>query len=519
MTPFPAPDAPGRRRRRDRGHGAASVTPVGLAAAGRVGVGPVEVAPAGPESTGSGPATPTSVESGTVSATDAPGTSGRQSSATASPDVPRLVRPTDRRLVAGVAAGIAVHLNVSVSVVRAVFVVLAFLAGAGVLGYALLWIFVPQAEVGAAEASAGRRTTSTERRQALGIAALGIAVGIVAMVLGAGQWAGMLAGPLIIVAIGTAFIWREADDAQRGRWRRTATEWARPRRGAWWRIAAGVVLVVVGLAVFAAAQVDVSSARTAVIAVVLTLVGVAVIAIPWLTKLLRDLTDERRERIRETEKAEVAAHLHDSVLQTLALIQRQPGDAREVQRLARAQERDLRAWLYGPGGYARRGGAGLAADDAGRGEPRKKLGGDPGSIGGASGHGDERAAATCAEALAMAAAHVEDTYAVTISPVVVGDSPLTEPAAALMAAAREAMVNAAKHAGVDTVSVYAEFEANQASVFVRDRGRGFDPSAVARDRRGVAESIRGRMERYGGHADLKSKPGGGTEWALRMVVS
>jgi signal transduction histidine kinase len=114
---------------------------------------------------------------------------------------------------------------------------------------------------------------------------------------------------------------------------------------------------------------------------------------------------------------------------------------------------------------------------------------------------------------------VEDTYAVAIAPVMVGDMALVDGTAALIAAAREAMVNAAKHAEVDTISVYAEFEASQASIFVRDRGRGFDPAAIAGDRRGVAESIRGRMERYGGRAELKSSPGGGTEWSLRMTLA
>jgi signal transduction histidine kinase len=247
-----------------------------------------------------------------------------------------------------------------------------------------------------------------------------------------------------------------------------------------------------------------------VVAVVLTLIGVAVIAVPWLAKLLRDLTDERRERIRETEKAEVAAHLHDSVLQTLALIQRQPGDAREVQRLARAQERDLRAWLYGPGGYARaRDGERVAANPVGVAGAQK-----PGMTS-SSGSGDT---ASCAGALAEAAAQVEDAYAVAIAPVVVGDVPMSDATAALIAAAREAMVNAAKHAGVDTISVYAELETPVASVYVRDRGHGFDPGAVPGDRRGVAESIRGRMERYGGRADVRTSPGGGTEWTLTMTI-
>lgn len=430
--------------------------------------------------------------------------------------IPRLLRLTDQRLVAGVAAGVARHLRAPVGLVRVVFVVLGLLAGAGVVGYALLWIFVPQSPGlgrGAGGPAASRRSSAVERRQAIGIAAIGVAAGIVTLALGAGKWIGALAGPLVIVAIGAAFIWREADDSQRRRWRRTAVGWARPRRGGWWRVAAGVVLVFGGLGVFAIAQVDVASARSAVVAVVLTLIGVAVIAIPWLARLLRDLTDERRERIREAEKAEVAAHLHDSVLQTLALIQRQPGDAREVQRLARAQERDLRAWLYGPGGYARRDGELAVADRAGGSRQRPPAGTT------SSPDVDPSGAATCADALAQAAAQVEDTYAVAIAPVVVGDVPLTGETAALVAAAREAMVNAAKHAGVDTISVYAELETPLASIYVRDRGRGFDPAAIAGDRRGVAESIRGRMERYGGRAEVRTAPGGGgTEWTLTMTV-
>lgn len=449
--------------------------------------------------------------------------------------IPRLTRSADQQVLAGVAAGVARHLRVSVGVVRAVFVLLGLLAGAGVVGYALLWIFVPQDVAGSdsnhLEPSPGdRKMAAAQRRQAIGIAVVGVAAGIVALVLGAGQWVGALVGPLVIVAIGAAFIWREADDAQRQRWRRTAVGIARPKRGAWWRILGGIVLVVGGLAVFAIAQVDAASARSAVIAVLLTLVGVAVIAVPWLAKLLRDLTDARRERIREAEKAEVAAHLHDSVLQTLALIQRQHDDPRQVQRLARAQERDLRAWLYGPAGYVLHDGVprsvspgqqpGAAARpfpgdvpedlnaDAVHGRGQRMVS----AAGGASGPVGETAAA----ALTRAAAEVEDTYALAIEPVIVGDAALTERAMALIAAAREAMVNAAKHAGVDTISVYAEWGPERFQVFVRDRGCGFDPAEVADDRHGVSESIRGRMARYGGRADVRSTPGGGTEWALSV---
>ena len=79
--------------------------------------------------------------------------------------------------------------------------------------------------------------------------------------------------------------------------------------------------------------------------------GIAVIAAPWIAGArARSCSDERRERIRQEERAEVAAHVHDSVLHTLTLIQRNAHDPREVLRLARAQERELRNWLYQPGG-------------------------------------------------------------------------------------------------------------------------------------------------------------------------
>jgi signal transduction histidine kinase/phage shock protein PspC (stress-responsive transcriptional regulator) len=408
--------------------------------------------------------------------------------------IPRLVRPPDARVIAGVAAGIAAHLHVRVTWVRVVFVVLGVLAGAGVVGYALLWIFTPEGRPGGVQA---RPSSPAERRQAIGIAAIGVALLIVATSLGVGQWIGWLIGPLGVVAVGGAFIWREADDSRRERWRRTAAGIVRPTRGTWWRVIGGVVLVIGGLTVFAVGQLDFAAARSALIAVLLTLVGVAVITVPWWIRLVRDLGDERRERVRERERAEIAAHLHDSVLQTLALIQRQSADAREVQRLARSQERELRTWLYGPAGYAASGATGAGPAGPGRADPD----------------------ATFAAALATAAGEVEDTYAISVAPVVVGDAPMDPHLAALVAAAREAMVNAAKHAGVGEVSVYAEIENGTASVFVRDRGAGFDPDAVDPDRRGVAQSIRGRMDRHGGSAQIRSAPGQGTEVVLTMPVT
>jgi signal transduction histidine kinase len=178
------------------------------------------------------------------------------------------------------------------------------------------------------------------------------------------------------------------------------------------------------------------------------------------------------------------------VLQTLALIQRQSDSPREVARLARGQERELRNWLYGMGGYRRAGATDRPAADAG-----------------------------LTAALSAAAGEVEDTYAVTVRPVVVGgDRALDGDLRALVLAAREAMVNAAKHAGVEEVSVYAEVEPDEVNVFVRDRGAGFDPDAVPDDRHGLADSVRGRMARHGGTVGLRTRPGAGTEVHLRLPI-
>jgi signal transduction histidine kinase len=192
---------------------------------------------------------------------------------------------------------------------------------------------------------------------------------------------------------------------------------------------------------------------------------------PWLWRLM----GEQSERIRLQERAEVAARVHDSVLQTLALVQRHAADPSRVASLARRQERELRRWLYGTG----------VAE-----------------------------AATVADALADAAADVEELHGVNIELASAGDVPLDDATGQLVLAAREAMTNAAKFAGVAEIAVYLEADATQVAVFVRDRGVGFDRSAVDPARRGLAESIEGRLDRIGGRATVLSTPGEGTEVEL-----
>ena len=399
---------------------------------------------------------------------------------------PPLLRRRSGRFVAGVAGGVADHLGIEVLWVRAAFVALTFVSGAGALAYGLLWMFVKQERVEVARSS-GR----PERQQAFGLAALGIGVGLAVSTTG-NPVVGWIVGPLGVAGIGAAVVWREADETRRRRWTEGArsgiTEISGGGRSAVARVAAGAVFVAVGIGVFLLGNLQLGQVQFALLAVLATLVGVAVITVPWWLKLARDLGEERRERIVEAERANIAAHLHDSVLQTLALIQRQSDQPREVLRLARGQERELRHWLYGPTGYGR----------AGAGDPGLDTG--------------------LAAAVTTVAAEVEDTYAITVRPVVVGDHPLDDGLRALVLAAREAMVNAAKHAEVSEVSVYVEVEVGEVHVFVRDRGIGFDPDAVAGDRHGLADSVYGRMARHGGTVRLRSTAGEGTEVQLRMPV-
>ena len=410
---------------------------------------------------------------------------GTRSLAEPVPGPVRLSRHRSDRVIAGVSSGIAEHLGVPVLWIRVIFVALAGLGGAGLFGYALLWAFLP-----ATETPARGPGNPRERQQAVGLVMLGVGLAIAGAALGT-AWGGWVTGPLGVALVGAGVVWREADTGQRTRWRSGAGLVFGGGRMALLRVLAGIALVTSGIAVFLLNQGNLGQARFALLAAAATLVGVAVLTVPWWLRLMRALGEERRARIRTEERAEIAAHLHDSVLQTLALIQQQSDSAREVRRLARGQERELRAWLYGAQGY--------------------------GGVAQARTNGAGAAVPAFAAALHAAAGEVEDTYAVSMQVVVVGDCALEEPLPSLVKSSREAMVNAAKHAGVSEVSVYAEVEPGQVHVFVRDRGAGFDPAAVAADRHGLADSIHGRMERHGGTVSLRTAPGEGTEVQLAIT--
>lgn len=278
--------------------------------------------------------------------------------------------------------------------------------------------------------------------------------------------------PAAAILGGAAIAWMQLDETRRaGLVDKTKADQA----GGWARLAAGLALVVAGVLVMVSGSGSWEQTWLALLASVAVLGGVALVLLPWGLKFWRDLEAERAGRVRATERAEIAAHLHDSVLQTLALIQRRAGNEHDVVRLARAQERELRGWLYR----------------------------DPG-----------KEAGQLSERIKAAAAEVEDSLGNAVDVVSVGDTAMTERHEALVQASREAMVNASRHGG-GTVSVYLEVADGGAEVFVKDRGPGFDPQLVPADRMGVRESIVGRMKRHGGTAVINSSADG-TEVRLRL---
>jgi signal transduction histidine kinase len=326
------------------------------------------------------------------------------------------------------------------------------------VAYGALWLVLPVKD-DAMSAPARDRVDN--------LAALAVVVGLMLVLRAAGIWfndsVAVIGG---VAAVGVVLVWgRAAGEAPVQNWMAAL------------RVAVGIVLVIAGFVAFNALTGDIRAVGRSVLGAGIAAVGIALLVGPRLARLGAELTAERRSRIRSEEKTEIAAHLHDGVLQTLALIQHRAGANREVAALARRQERELREWLYG-----------TPAD----------------------------AATTLSGVLTSDLAAVEDNQGVAVELVLVGDAPLDEPARALVAAVREAATNAARHAEADRVDVYVEVEDDALTGFVRDRGKGFDPTIVPADRRGLADSVVGRMQRAGGTAVVRSRPGEGTEVSLRI---
>lgn len=370
-------------------------------------------------------------------------------------------------MVAGVAGGLADTLGVSDAFVRAAFVTLTTIWGLGAFAYLGFWLMSLD------------RVEDIDPEPVTPHQAFGLGLSFAGLVLLLGTFGWWPSNALVLtvgaLAFGTAAL---TDRSMPGPLSALIDpDVDRPGRI---RMILGIALLVGGLAVFSTNVGPLYDVGPVVLAVGLTGIGILVAFGPWVARLARDLGTERRERIRQEERAEMAAHLHDSVLQTLALIQRSDDPSR-MSMLARHQEAELRDWLYGN--------VPLDGVDL------------------------------LSTALRAAAKRIEADHQVPIDVVVVGDHPLDEPSRALLGAASEAMVNAAKHSGADRVSLYFEAEPEELVVYVTDQGRGFDGNGVAADRRGIAQSIKARVQRAGGAAAIESELGEGTEVVLRVPVT
>jgi signal transduction histidine kinase len=394
-------------------------------------------------------------------------------------------RGVDNAILGGVCGGLAIRLGIKERTVRIVFSLLALLSGVGLMLYMLIWLTLPRA---GEEQSIATRLVG--RRRKLRHILLGL------LVIAAIAWflsslgvpnLGVFTWPLWLSFLAAFGVWKGASPDERHHLEELLRSApligrvaARDRRNFWLRVALGAILVYFGLRILRHFGGAWGFAAPALFGTLVLLIGVLILLAPWWLTTLDDLSGERRARMRVEERANVAAHLHDSVLQTLTLIERSAGDESAVVRLARNQERELRAWLF-----------------------------DPEST-------DASAPTTYSLLLRNLQAEIENDYGVTIELVTVGDCDADERVVALVAAAREAAINAAQWSHAPTVSIYGEVDTDAIELYVRDLGRGFDVDAVPTDRRGIALSIRQRMEHHGGTSTIKSIVDAGTEVQLTL---
>jgi signal transduction histidine kinase len=370
-----------------------------------------------------------------------------------------------------------------ITLVRVGFVLASLASGFGILAYLIGWLLLPPAGDGEAiinRAVHDRRGITLAAGVATALGVLLIAVDVVGV-----RWLGTLGWPVVVGSAGAVLVWRNASPREQATLRRlvepvASTAGGSGRRRLLLRLTTALLLVLGGLAALILGHPDRAVLRP-LSGIVLVVAGLVVVFAPLWLRVARELVLERQARARAEERAELASHLHDSVLQTLALIQRQADSPQRVVSLARAQERQLRSWLFG--------------------ESRTQPDAEPASF---------------AEGVRRIQHDVEAQHGVPVEIVVVGDCAVDERVEAMLAAAREATVNAAKWSEADVVSIFSEVDGDSAAIYVRDRGRGFDPDLVPSDRQGLAGSIHDRMRRHRGEVALRTAPGEGTEVSLRM---
>ena len=390
--------------------------------------------------------------------------------------------PTDR-LGGGVAAGVAAWRGFNVTTVRIVFVLIAMVStGWFVPVYVAGWLLIPAADE---DGSIATRARSDSRgiRLAIGLSSLVILLLLTAGALNGGWLVGW-AWPQVFSVAGLVLIWRNAPQEERATLRRLVEPFETAAGSAKWttfRLVLAGALLLGGVGWLFSAHKSLALLRP-LGGVVLVIAAIVLVLGPWWLRIARDLVLERQAKVRAEERVDIAARVHDSVLQTLALIQRRADDPQKVIQLARMQERELRSWLF--------------------------EGRDP---------NETEADLTLAGGIRQIQQDIESRYGVPVEAVTVGDCELNDNLNALLAAAREATVNAAKWSGASVISLFAEVEPGEVSLVVRDRGKGFDPEAVPADRKGLTESVHGRMTRRGGTATVTSALGEGTKVTLKMA--
>lgn len=362
-------------------------------------------------------------------------------------------RRSRARMLGGVAGGLAEHVGITPLTARAIFAVLCFVNGIGLVLYLALWALSPLHTV--QERDAQDHSGAPPAHWLL----------VVLAIMGCAFGAGLGFGPVLTLSLVTIMVGGVVV------WGAFATMHTQRRM---LLSAVGVVLVVLG--VFSSIQLWRGPYFFAALTSVLfTLLGAGALALPVVRGVLDKLASEREAKAVEAQRVHIAQQLHDSVLQTLALIQKRSTEP-EIQHIARRQERELRQWLFAP-----------------------------------------REEASVFAAIEQACANVEDDFGIAITPVVVGeDAQMTHNASEAIAAAREAMVNAAKHSGEQRCDVYAELSFGELQIFVRDRGVGFKPDSVDPSRQGIKGSVQTRIRNVGGQVTIRSD--GGTEVAIRVPV-
>ena len=426
---------------------------------------------------------------GSRAGTQAGSRAGTQGGTRAASSRPQLVRlnhnPTPladgqmppAALMGGVCAGIATHLGVNVWLVRAIFVGLLFLNGVGALAYALAIALIPAGNPASSQLAAPTRLAAQlnqlqskdGRDQATtifsGVVLLALAAILVAWSRGWLESNAYL--PLLIIGCGAALAWSQAEEVMHT-----------PRSmGALARLAAGLALAVLGVLIWLSDHTDMSGMLIEAFAALVMLSVVALVLAPLWLGVIRQLSQTQAAQARASERADIAAHLHDSVLQTLTLLRAQADDPQRVAALALSQERELRAWLYGDN------------------------------------HPTNENLRSEVESVSR---EIEQLYGVPVDSVIVGDTPATAKTRVLTSALREALANAVRH-GKPPISLYVEVSGQEVEAYVRDHGAGFDLETINPDRHGVRDSIIGRMQRHGGSATIRAREPG-TEVCLRLAL-